>query len=656
MDKVSGRDAGDIRATPERRPATEYALLPSEAPVPMPIQPLRLERKRALVVRDRLTSPRGILLLLTFSATAIFAYVLYQVLSVVHLTALQAVFLALSTMCFAWIALGTASAVIGFFAILRSKAGALPRKAMDGAAQAQRTALLFPVYQEDTARIAATIEAIAADLVALGTAKCFDFFILSDSRTPDSRTRELRAVRLLQRALSGQVRVYYRARSENVGKKAGNIGDWVQRFGGAYETFIILDADSVMSGTLIVHLATLMADSPRTALIQTVPRLVGATTLFARLQQFAVGFYGLVVAAGFAAWHQESGNYWGHNAILRTQAFAQSAGLPTLPGSPPLGGHIQSHDFVEAAFLRRAGWDVWMLPDLEGSYEGCPPTLIDVAVRDRRWAQGNLQHLRIVTSSGLPWVSRLHLAMGTYAYLASALWALSLVIGVVLSVQSAYTLPVYFPDEKTLFPIWPVIDPTKALYLFLGTVAVVLLPKVLGIASAVIRGDIAARPMHWFLLGAAIETLFSMLVAPILMLTQTSAVIEILRGKDSGWSAQRRDGEVLGLDQVVRFHKWHVLIGGALAVVCGLVSIYVFAWMAPIIIGLLLAVGLSTMMSKPPLAWVNRALSTAEDIRPPAIFLAVAQRHANWARRLEKHKALGRVTPADYFEGEGKKA
>ena len=408
----------------------------------------------------------------------------------------------------------------------------------------------------------------------------------------------------------------------------------VERFGGAYEFFIILDADSVMSGALVVQLTEQMARNPRTALIQTVPRLVGADTLFARLQQFAVAFYGPVIAAGFAAWHQESGNYWGHNAILRTRAFAQSAGLPTLAGTPPLGGHIQSHDFVEAAFLRRAGWQVWMLPYLQGSYEGCPPTLIDVAVRDRRWAQGNFQHLRIVRANGLPWVSRLHLAMGTYSYLASALWALSLVVGVVLSVQSAYTLPVYFHDEKTLFPLWPVIDPTKALYLFLGTVTVVLLPKVLGIVSALVRRDVAARNLGWFLLGAGIETLFSILVAPILMLTQTSAVLEILRGKDAGWSVQRRHGEALPFDEVVRFHKWHVLTGIALATICSFVSLYVFAWMAPIIIGQLLAVGLSMATSRPPPSWINRALATAEETQPPPIILAVSDRHAEWARRL----------------------
>jgi membrane glycosyltransferase len=638
MDKVSRVHAPNVGGTPPRRPANEYALLPAEAPLPMPRQSLRPEAT-GNVVRDRLSAPRAILILLTVSATATFAFVLYQVLSVVHLTPLQAVFLVLCTLCFAWIALGTASALLGFFASLRWEAEGLWRTPVERGSQQHRTALLFPVYQEDAARVAATIEAMATELIALDERAGFDFFVLSDSRTPEAKARELRAVRLLRRALPRDVHIYYRARSENIGKKAGNIADWVERFGGAYEFFIILDADSVMSGALVVQLAELMGRNPRAALIQTVPRLVGADTLFARLQQFAVAFYGPVIAAGFAAWHQESGNYWGHNAILRTRAFAQSAGLPTLAGTPPLGGDIQSHDFVEAAFLRRAGWQVWMLPYLQGSYEGCPPTLIDVAVRDRRWAQGNFQHLRIVRANGLPWVSRLHLAMGTYSYVASALWALSLVVGVVLAIQSAHTLPVYFQNEKSLFPVWPVIDPTKALYLFLGTLAVVLLPKVLGIVSALVRRDAAARSPGRFLLGAGVETLFSILVAPILMLTQTSAVLEILRGKDAGWSVQRRHGEAPPFDEVVRFHKWHVLTGVALAATCSLVSFYVFAWMAPIVLGQLLAVGLSMVTSRSPPSWINRALATAEETQPPPIILAVRERHADWTRRLTAKRA-----------------
>ena len=466
-------------------------MLPAETPLAMPIQPLHLPRT-ARTGRDRLTWPRAVLLILGVVATAAFARLLYQVLSVVQLTTLQGVFLVLCTMCFAWIALGTSSAVLGFFTFRPGRDVAeFDAMAVEGV----RTALLFPVYQEDTARIAAAIECIARELVALGAEKRFDMFVLSDSRLGDIKARELRAVRFLRRRLRDACPIYYRCRAQNLGKKAGNIADWVQRFGGAYESFIILDADSIMSGGLLLHLQSLMAAQPKAGLIQTVPRLVGAETLFARLQQFAVAFYGPVVAAGFAAWYQHSGNYWGHNAIVRTRAFADAAGLPNLPGRPPLGGHVLSHDFVEAAYLRRAGWQVSMRPDLLGSYEGCPPTLIDVAVRDRRWAQGNVQHLRIVGTRGLPWLSRLHLGMGAYAYFSSALWAMSLLVGVILSLQSAYTLPVYFPDAKTLFPVWPVIDPTKAFYLFLVTLAVLLLPKVFGITVAVLRPATAApRP------------------------------------------------------------------------------------------------------------------------------------------------------------------
>ena len=613
-----------------------HGLLPAEAPLTMPTQPLHLP-PAARKSRDRLTWPRALLLILAGIAVAAFARLLYQVLSVVQLTMLQGVFLVLCTMCFAWIALGTSSAVLGFFTMRRGRnAAEFDAEAVQGV----RTALLFPVYQEDTARIAATIECVARELVALGAEKQFDMFVLSDSRLGDIKARELRAVRLLRRRLRDACPIFYRCRAQNVGKKAGNIADWVQRFGGAYESFIILDADSIMSGDLLVHLQSLMAAQPKAGLIQTVPRLVGAETLFARLQQFAVAFYGPVVAAGFAAWYEHSGNYWGHNAIVRTRAFAAAAGLPTLPGRPPLGGYVLSHDFVEAAYLRRAGWQVSMRPDLLGSYEGCPPTLRDVAVRDRRWAQGNVQHLRIVGTRGLPWVSRLHLGMGAYAYFSSALWALSLLVGVILSLQSAYTLPVYFPDAKTLFPVWPVIDPTKAFYLFLVTLAVLLLPKAFGITMAVLRSaGAAARPgVARLLAGCLVEMLFSILIAPILMLTQTRAIFEILTGKDSGWSAQRRDGDAHALSSLLRFHAGHLTVGTALAIVCLLASIYVAAWMGPIIVGLLLSVAISHVTSKTAPSWLAKVLATPEDLKPPAIVAAVAALHPDWRALLTRSR------------------
>jgi membrane glycosyltransferase len=611
-------------------------MLPPSAPLAMPVQPLGLAERKG---RDHMSAARLALLVLAGALTAIFAWVLYQVLSVVQLTVLQAVFLALCTLCFAWVALGTSSALLGLaHAVCGRRADVI---AGDGSLAPQgRTALLFPVFNEDAARIAATIEAMANELVALGAAQRFHVFVLSDSRSSENRARELRAVRFLQRRLDGRLPVYYRARSENVGKKAGNIADWVQRFGGAYETFVILDADSVMSGTLLVQLQEAMARKSNVGLIQTVPRLVGSSSLFARLQQFAVAFYGPIIAAGFAAWHRGSGNYWGHNAIVRTRAFAETAGLPVLAGRPPLGGPIQSHDFVEAAYLRRAGWEVWLEPDLTGSYEGCPPTLIDVAVRDRRWAQGNLQHVRIVATRGMPWVSRMHLAMGTSAYLASLLWAASLVVGIVLALQSAHTLPSYFPATKTLFPVWPVIDSTKALYLFLFTVAVVLLPKVLAITLALARAPHAMpRPNGGsVLMGALVEMVTSILIAPILMLTQSQAVIEVLVGKDSGWSTQRRDGGAPAVAAVVRFHLWHQIVGVAFAVACALAGIYVLLWMSPIIIGLLAAPLISMTTARPASTWLTGVLATAEDHQPPPIVAAAEATHPEWKAILARDR------------------
>ena len=274
-----------------------------------------------------MTWPRALLLLLACIAIAAFAQLLYQVLSVVQLTVLQGVFLVLCTMCFAWIALGTSSAVLGFVAMFDARRKRRANSMLRGAASA-RTALLFPGLpgRYGPHRRDHRGDRPGADRAGRREAVRH----LRAERQPRSATSR-RASCVPCASCAGACAMHARsttgARPQNVGKKAGNIADWVQRFGGAYESFIILDADSIMSGGLLVHLQSLMAASPKAGLIQTVPRLVGADTLFARLQQFAVAFYGPVVAAGFAAWYQASGNYWGHNAIVRTRAFADAAGL-----------------------------------------------------------------------------------------------------------------------------------------------------------------------------------------------------------------------------------------------------------------------------------------------------------------------------------------
>jgi membrane glycosyltransferase len=169
-----------------------------------------------------------------------------------------------------------------------------------------------------------------------------------------------------------------------------------------------------MSGSAMVGMASIMETKPTVGLLQTVPNIIGADTFFQRWMQFSAYAYGPIASAGLLWWSGSEANFWGHNAIVRTRAFADCCGLPELPGKPPFGGLIQSHDMVEAALLRRRGWAVHMVL-IDGSYEEYPPTVIDHAIRDRRWAQGNLQHLRLLDATGFHWTSRLHLLIGASA-------------------------------------------------------------------------------------------------------------------------------------------------------------------------------------------------------------------------------------------------
>ncbi len=272
-------------------------------------------------------------------------------------------------------------------------------------------------------------------------------------------------------------------------------------------------------------------------LIQTLPVITGGTTLFARLQQFAGRVYGPLIAHGIAWWHGAESNYWGHNALIRTRAFAEQAGLPELRGRKPFGGHILSHDFVEAGLIRRGGWAVHMVPGLAGSYEESPPSLLDLAVRDRRWCQGNLQHVAVLPARGLAWISRLHLLTGIGSYLTAPLWLLFLLTGILIALRARFVPPNYFPGVgKSLFPQWPVIDPVRAMWMFVGTMALLLAPKLLG-AIAVLLHRRERRGCGGgvrLLVSVLIETIISGLIAPMVMLTQSVDVCQILLGRDFG--------------------------------------------------------------------------------------------------------------------------
>ena len=644
MDKAVNENFPQTRAEPAPPAVCDagpWVHLPAAAPLDMPEQdfaarPVRLSMRIDEPKRRGYWVPRAAIFAGAAVLTGAFGYELFSVLAFAVMTPLQFLFLVLSTIAFGWIAVGSLSAALGFLPLFAGeKADTLNAPPLDTPLET-RTALLFPVYHEDPARIAGAIEAMADGLKALERNECFDIFVLSDTRDKPGQTDvalEAEVYRRLKDKLSAVLPVYFRRRAENQAKKAGNIADWVQRFGGAYEHFVILDGDSVMSADTLVALALAMEADAKSGLIQTVPRLIGGETLLQRLQQFACNTYGPSVAAGLAFWHRDQGNYWGHNAVLRTAAFASAAGLPDLQGRKPFGGHIMSHDFVEAVLLQRQGWGVHMMPALEGSFEGTPPNIVDVVTRDRRWAQGNLQHLAIVSQPGLTAMGRVHLGMGATSYLISGIWALSLVVGLVLALQGQQIIPSYFQDSKTLFPIWPIIDPGAALRLFLATLAVVFLPKGLGL---ILEWKRAREARDGFgamraTLGVIYETIFSMLIAPILMVTQTVGAAQILFGRDSGWNAQKRDDGAISLADALTFARWHTAIGVVVAAVAWTHSPGLLAWMAPVVLGLVLAGPVSWLTSRPAGPIARWALATREDLQPAPVIVAARKRAETWA-------------------------
>jgi membrane glycosyltransferase len=645
---MTGMQGGLAGVAAPAKDASDARLLPPEAPLAMPAQNFSQRKVQSREPRRRgYWVPRAAVVFGTWLLTAAFAHELYQVLSYVQMTPIQAVFLFLSTISFGWIAFGSLSAAMGFLPLFADEtADTLEPPGADGTLSA-RTALLFPVYHEDVARISGTIGAMAEEIAARGRSASFDVFVLSDTRGAEAGELEQKAYTTLAAALKDKIAVYYRRRIENTAKKAGNIKDWVERFGAAYDHFIILDGDSVMSGDTVIRLARAMEAEPKAGLIQTVPRLTGSVTILQRLQQFASNVYGPSVATGIASWHRDQGNYWGHNAIIRTRAFAGDAGLPELTGRKPFGGHILSHDFVEAVLLQRGGWSVHMVPSLQGSYEGTPPALAEVITRDRRWAQGNLQHMALIPRAGLTAMGRVHLTMGAFSYLVSAIWALSLAVGLVLALQSQQIIPSYFQDSKTLFPLWPTIDPGAAMRLFLATMGVVLLPKLLGLILEVKRSAKARELFGWpRAIGAvATETLFSMLLAPILMMTQTSGVYHILRGRDTGWSAQSRDSDTISLADAFSLHRRHTFVGLGMALICWYVSPGLLVWMLPVIAGLVLSGPLNWLTAQPAGPVMTALLATTEDRDPPPVLKRAEELTEHWRQKFSGKPALEAVNP-----------
>jgi len=622
-------DAGSAAAEPSPAPLP-MPILPPENPGSMPAQDLAVAvdpAARHLPVRPEGRWSRALRRCYVFGVAALVAGIAINemrlVLNVEGLTWLEIVVLVLFAINTIWISLPVPTAIAGFLRLLFR-----PARPPGAAASplASRTAILMPLYNEEPAPTAAAIEAMASELVALGEGHSFDLFILSDTTDGDIALVEEEVVWALRRQVGDGMAIYYRRRARNTAHKSGNIREFCERWGRGYDHFLILDADSLMEGTTIVELARRMERDPDAGLIQTVPRLNGGTTLVARMQQFAGRVYGPVLASGLGWWTGREGNFWGHNAIVRARAFMESAGLPELPGRPPFGGPILSHDFVEAAMLRRAGWSVLLADDLQGSYESSPATLVDLAVRDRRWCQGNLQHARVLRAKGLSWVSRFHLVTGILTFVSSPLWLLFILATLALGVQDELTRPEYFTRSITLFPSWPHMDPVRAFHTFLLGLGILAAPRVLGLLAFVFaRGGgkrVRGSGGLLFPFSFVLEIVLSALLAPIMMLIHCGLVTNILAGRDSGWSAQRRGDQTLPWLEVARRHRWHVAAGVILAIAGRSISWHMVAWLSPAAVGMVASVPLSLFTGSPRVGrWPRRLrlLQTPEEVEPPPI-------------------------------------
>jgi membrane glycosyltransferase len=580
------------------------------------------ERLRRVAARRRV-----LFFALTFMTSLFLSGLMWDILRANGFTVLEKTGLALFFILVTWITGAFWTAFIGFIIRLRGRDRAgMHSDEVVGHTLAHRTAVVMPIYNEDPQRVFAGLDVIWSSLMAQPQQGMFDLFILSDTRKADIGAAEERAWRAFVERRGGQGRIFYRRREQNTGRKAGNIADFVRSWGGAYDYAVVLDADSIMTGSSLVTLAGLMDKHPEAGIIQALPMPAGRETLFARLIQFAAHLNSPMLASGLAYWQLGEGNYWGHNAILRLRQFAEFCDLPKLPGKPPLGGEILSHDFVEAAFMRRAGYQVWLAADVIGSWEEVPSNVIDYAARDRRWAQGNLQHLGLLPMRGLHWLSRIHLITGVLSYVTSPIWLMVLSLSSVIVCMEAMQGFQYFePGSYSLFPSWPESRATEIVALLTITLSILLLPKVLGTILALVnpklrRGFGGSVKLIASLL---IEQIFSTLLAPSMMIFHTTFVVSTLAGKPVTWNAQDRGDRGITFTEALNRHKWQIVLGIAWgAAILAMAPRYIW-WMMPILSGLVLSVPLTMLTSRASVGkWMRRRrllLTPEESETPPEL-------------------------------------
>ncbi|KQR63166.1 glucans biosynthesis glucosyltransferase MdoH [Acidovorax sp. Leaf160] len=501
--------------------------------------------------------------------------------------------LALFALLSAWVVSGFLTALMGFWVMLKGDRHSLSARSVDSHTLAPdaRTAIIMPICNEDVATVFAGLRATCESVAATGQGKTFDVFVLSDSYDPVIAAAERAAWEELRSALANspkqpQVEVYYRLRTRRTHRKAGNVADFCRRWGKDYRYMVVLDADSVMSGECIVSMAKLMEANPKAGIIQTATQAIGHVTLHARAQQFASRVGGRLFTLGMQYWQLGESHYWGHNAIIRVEPFMQHCALAPIKGTGGMSGGIMSHDFVEAALMRRAGFHVWLVADLVGSYEQQPPDLLAELQRDRRWCQGNLQNARLMAEPGIHAVHRSMFVTGAMAYLSAPLWLAFITLGTALWLSGA-----------RLVADWNIL-PSELVGLWAWTLCMLFLPRILGVTAILMRREQQQYGGTASLLKSAVlESVLAILQAPIRMLAHSLFVAVALTGIKLDWKSPPREAAAVPWSEAARKLAPMSLIVAALAVAVAFVDGSALVWLLPVGLPLALSIPLTVLTS-----------------------------------------------------------
>ncbi|SFO92260.1 membrane glycosyltransferase [Variovorax sp. OK605] len=517
-----------------------------------------------------------------------------------------------------WVVTGFVTALMGFYVSVRGDKHALSVKQVANHPMnpEARTAIIMPICNEDVATVFAGLRATCESVAATGHAKQFDVFVLSDSYNPETAAAERAAWEDLRAALADspnqpQVEVYYRLRTRRTHRKAGNVADFCRRWGKDYRYMVVLDADSVMSGDCLTSMVKLMEANPTAGIIQTATQAIGHVTLHARAQQFASRVTGRLFTLGMQFWQLGESHYWGHNAIIRVEPFMKHCALAPIKGTGGMSGGIMSHDFVEAALMRRAGYNVWLVSDLVGSYEQQPPDLLAELQRDRRWCQGNLQNARLMMEPGIHPVHRAMFVTGTMAYVSAPLWLAFLTLGTALWLSGS-----------SLVSSWSVL-PAELAGLWVWTLCLLFLPRVLGIAAVLMRGEQRQYGGVWGLVKSSLlESGLAIVQAPVRMLAHSLFVLVALTGIKLDWKSPPREAAAVPWKVAAAQLAPMTLVIAMLAVGVAMIDPSALIWLMPVGLPLLLAIPLTVLTSQIALGTTLRDrgfLLIPEESRSPAV-------------------------------------